>query len=117
MQKGHFWPLEAGKREIKDFLGPWNNVFRVLWPPEAKKDPSAFNTKKFDFENNFFAFYVKRSYLASGGQKTAKKGFSGPLWVHAIRFFMFTGLQGHKMTPHQKTQKNPILKKSFLYFM
>ena len=77
MQKGHFRPLDAGKWKNKGILGPWNKVFHVLWPPEAKKDPSAFNTKKFDFENNFFAFYVKRSYLASGGQKTAKERVFG----------------------------------------
>ena len=28
--------------------------------------------KKIDFEKSFFVFYVKRSYLAFGGQKTAK---------------------------------------------
>ena len=30
---------------------------------------------------------------------------------------MFSGLQRPKMTPHQKTQKNPIWKRIFLYFM
>ena len=41
MSKDHFWPLEAGKRKKKGFLSPQNKVFRILWPPEAKNDPSS----------------------------------------------------------------------------
>ena len=33
--------------------------------------------KKTDFEKIFFVFEVKRSYLASGGQKTAKERVFG----------------------------------------
>ena len=86
MQKGHFWPLEAGKRKKNGFLGPRNKVFHVFWPPEAKKDLFILNTKKFDFEKNFFVFYVKRSYLAFGGQKTAKDRVFG-IALHVVVYF------------------------------
>ena len=72
MPRGYIWPLVARKRQKKGFSGPPNKVFRGFWPPEAKNDPHSENTKKPDFEKNFFIFYAKRSYLASGGLKTAK---------------------------------------------
>ena len=50
--------------------------------------------------------------MAFGGQKNGKrKGF----WVHGIRFYSFFGLQGPKITPSQKTQKIPILKKKIVF--
>ena len=87
-------------------LGPRNMVFHVYRPPGAQNDPSSENTKKPDFEQIFFVFNVKRSFLASGGRKRKKKYF----WFPRIRFFTFCGLQRPKMTPLHKTQKNDFEK-------
>ena len=99
MLRGHIWPLVAGKRQIKlfsspkkGFSGPQNKVFHIL---------NSENTKKRDFEKNFFVSNAKRSTLASAGKKTAKERI---FRVQGIRFFVFCGLQWPKMTPpHKKT--------------
>ena len=41
-------------------FGPRNKVFHVFWPPGAKNDPPSEDTKKPDFEKNFFVSYVKK---------------------------------------------------------
>ena len=43
----------------QNILGPLKKVFRVLWPPEAKKDPHSENTKKLNFEKTFLYFMPK----------------------------------------------------------
>ena len=55
----------------QNILGPLKKVFRVLWPPEAKNDLHSENTKKNQFQKDFFVFYAKMSFSAPGGRKMA----------------------------------------------
>merc|ERR1711951_63134 len=73
--EGRKWQIKLFSSPNKGFSGSRNKVFRALWPPEAKNDPHSENTKKSDFETNFWVFNAKRLFLASGGRKTAKTLF------------------------------------------
>ena len=75
---GHFWPLEAKKRKKPYSVDPKILSFAVFWPPEAKYDLLALNTKKLFSKSNFFVFSEWGSFLASGGHKTRKTLFRDP---------------------------------------
>ena len=53
---GHFWPLEAKKREKPYSVDPKILSFAVFWPPEAKYDLLVLNIKKIFLKSFFFVF-------------------------------------------------------------
>ena len=109
MWKGHFWPLEAGKRKKKYFWFPRIRFFTFCGLQRPKMTP-LHKTQKNDFEKIFLYLMLRGHIWPLVARKNGKrKGF----WVHGIRFYPFCCLQRPKMTPSQKTQKIPILKRIF----
>ena len=121
MPQGCFRPLEARKRQSKlfsstkkGFLGPRNKVFCVFWPSRGQKWPPFIKYKKPQIWKEFFCILCQKVIFGLWWPVNGKrKDFR----VHGIRFFAFFGLQRPKMTPTHKTQKNPNLKRFFLYLM
>ena len=84
-----------------------------MWPPEAKKDPFCIKPKTLDFYKNFFAFYVMRSYLASGGQKTANERVFGSTLGQRKTVFQVHWPPGAKNDPSSENTKKPDFEKNF----